>query len=103
MLLNGTKSNRCVALSASKLPKFDKTNIKTKHASFAKKFSEITRVPELPVITFVDGAFDRHVTAIEQLVKWGSDDYTITSDLVGSVTNKTSGSNVEQSIDLSQD
>lgn len=98
MLLNGTKSITCNAL------RVDKSKIKTQHLSFARKFSEFTRVPEAPITAFIDRAYDRHMSAFDQLAKWATDDQELTKEVVGTVTgNQTGDSTVEHTIDLTKD
>jgi hypothetical protein len=98
MLLNGTRSIKCSAL------RVDKSNIKTQHLSFARKFSEVTRVPEAPVTAFIERAYERHMSSIDQLVKWAADDRELTKEVIGTVTgNQTGDSTVEHTIDLTKD
>lgn len=96
MLLNGAKSFRCNAVNTS--------NVRAKHASFAKKVSQVTRIPEVPLNTFINRAFDRHMQAFDQLTNWAKDDYTVTSDLASTLVNvQKTDTTVEQSIDLTKD
>jgi hypothetical protein len=97
MLLNGAKGFRIPNLKST-------SEIKTNHAMFAKKLAEVTRIPEAPITAFVDRAYERHMSIIDKVAYWANDDYTMSSNLISTVTgNQEGGSIVEQSIDLTKD
>lgn len=94
MLLNGGKNFKLGAT---------KSDVQAKHASFVKKVAEVTRIPEQPLLKFVEQTYDRHTEAFDRLAQWASDDYKVTSTLVSKVVgNQTGGVVVEQSIDLTR-
>jgi hypothetical protein len=94
MLLNGVKGFRLTAT---------KSDVKTRHASFVKKVAEFTRIPEQPMLKFVDGAYDRHTKAFDMLTQWATDDFEGTAALASKVVGKqTGGAAVEHSIDLTK-
>jgi len=94
MLLNGGNNFK---LSATK------SDVQAKHASFVKQVAQVTRIPEQPMLKFVEQVYDRHTEGFDRLSKWATDDFKLTSNLVSKVVgNQTGGAVVEQSIDLTK-